>query len=191
VDREGNIIPHRRNQAVDPAQGERAIPNPASAVVWHYSEYDQNGDGEIKWGEGFRRSLSIPVIKDNVLYTADYAGFFHCLDAKTGKVYWRYDMLSACWGSPLLVDGKVYIGDEDGDVLVFRHSAQPRIAMKAAQTDDGRTQFVPIKDCWVPDLINEFNMGSSIYMTPIVANNVLYIATRAHLFAIAEEMTRE
>ena len=66
----------------------------------------------------------------------------------------------------------------------YRLSGQPRIAMKATQTDDGRTRFVPIEDRWVPDLMNEFNMGNSIYMTPIVANNVLYIATRTHLYAI-------
>ena len=58
--------------------------------------------------------------------------------------------------------------------------------MMAAQTDDDRTEFVPIKDRWVPDLTNEFNMGSSIYRTPIVANNVLYIATKTHLYAIAD-----
>jgi hypothetical protein len=29
-------------------------------------------------------------------------------------------------------------------------------------------------------------MGNSVYSTPIVANNVLYIANRTHLFAIAE-----
>ena len=26
-------------------------------------------------------------------------------------------MLSAAWGSPLIVEDKVYIGDEDGDVV--------------------------------------------------------------------------
>lgn len=40
-------------------------------------------------------------------------GIFHCLNAKTGKVYWTYDLLAACWSSALLVDDKVYLGDED------------------------------------------------------------------------------
>ena len=65
-----------------------------------------------------------------MLYIADFSGLFHCLDAKTGKLHWAYDMLAACWGSPLIVDGKVYIGDEDGDVAIFRHSADPNVAMK-------------------------------------------------------------
>ena len=47
------------------------------------------------------------------------AAILHCLDAKTGQEYWTHDMLAAVWGSPLVVDGKVYLGDEDGDVVVL------------------------------------------------------------------------
>ena len=31
-----------------------------------------------------------------------------------------HDMLAAVWGSPFVVDGKVYLGDEDGDVVVLQ-----------------------------------------------------------------------
>ncbi|MFI4875021.1 MAG: PQQ-binding-like beta-propeller repeat protein [Blastopirellula sp. JB062] len=74
-------------------------------------------------------------------------------------------MLSAAWGSPLIVDGRVYIGDEDGDVCIFKLSTDPEDA----------------------EPINEVNMGNSVYSTPIIANGVLYIANKTHLFAIAEE----
>ena len=191
VDQAGQVIPHRRLQAVDLAKGEKALPNPKSAVVWHYSYQDQDGDGTIKFEEQFHRSLSIPVIKDDVLYVADFSGLFHCLNAKTGKVYWTYDQLAACWGSALLVDGKVYICDEDGDVTVFRHSADPRIAMKPVQKKDGRTEFVPINAGWDSDELSVCNMGTAVYMTPIVANNVLFIATRNTLYAIQEMPERE
>jgi len=39
---------------------------------------------------------------------------------------------------------------------------------------------------WDGELINEINMGTAIYMTPVVANNVLYIPTRNSLYAIEE-----
>jgi outer membrane protein assembly factor BamB len=125
--------------------------------------------------------LSIPVIKDDILYIADFSGLFHCLNAKTGKFYWNYDLLAACWGSALLVDGHVYICDEDGDVNVFNHSADPQVAMKSLLTSDGR--FIsqePVNESGD----SQCNMGSSIYMTPIVANNVMYIATKSMLYAI-------
>jgi outer membrane protein assembly factor BamB len=108
-------IPHKRLQAVVEAEGDFARANPNSAAVWHYAEYDQNGDGKIDFEETMHRTVGSVAIKDGILYIADFSGLFHCLDAKTGQVHWTYDMLSAAWGSPLIVDGKVYIGDEDGD----------------------------------------------------------------------------
>ena len=170
---DGQVIPHRRLQAVDPAKGERAIPNPKSAVIWQYAKFDQNGDGEIDFEEEFHRSMGIATIKDDILYIADFSGLFHCLHAKTGRVHWTHDMFAACWGSALVVDGKVYVGDEDGEISVFRHSADPTVAMKSGP---GRDEF--------DEPIRVMDMRNSIYMTPIVANNVLYVANRTALFAI-------
>ncbi len=186
VDLQGKPVPHRRLQALDVSQGERAIPNPDSAVVWHYSQRDRNADGKIDFEEEFHRSISIPVIKDDVLYTADFSGLFHCLNAKTGEVYWTHDMLAQCWGSALLVDGKVFISDEDGDILVFRHVPDPKTAMQRIDTKHDPVEYVPLNGRKTFEIINEFNIGNSVYMTPIVANNVLYIATKNALYAIQE-----
>jgi outer membrane protein assembly factor BamB len=162
-------IPHKRLQAVVEEDGDFARPNPNSAVVWHYANEDASGDGKIDFEETMHRTVGTVAIKDDILYIADFSGLFHCLDAKTGKVHWVYDMLAAAWGSPLIVDGKVYVGDEDGDIAIFRHSADPDVAMQDDEPYYG-----------------EINMGNSVYSTPIVANNVLYIANRTHLFAIEE-----
>ena len=167
-------IAAKRIQAVVPEEGDLARPNPFSKVVWHYSESDNNDDGEIDFEETMHRSCGTVAIKDGVLYIADFSGLFHCLDAKTGEVNWTYDMYAAAWGSPLIVEEKVYIGDEDGDVAIFRHSADPNVAMR----DDGG-ELVPF--------FGEVNMGNSVYSTPIVADNVLYISNRTHLFAIENE----
>jgi outer membrane protein assembly factor BamB len=167
-------IPHKRLQAVVPEEGDLARPNPNSAAIWHYSEVDQNGDKKFDFNETMHRTVGSVAIRDNILYIADFSGLCHCLDAKTGKVHWTYDMLSASWGSPLVVDGKVYIGDEDGDVAIFTHSADPKVALKE---DAGEMK----------PFFGEVNMGNSVYTTPIVAGNVLYIANRTHLFAIANQ----
>ncbi len=165
------VIEHKRVQAVVPEEGDLARTNRNSAVIWHYSEYDQNGDDEIDFEETMHRSCGTVAIRDDVLYIADFSGLFHCLNAKTGEVNWTYDMLAAAWGSPLIVEDKVYIGDEDGEVAIFRHSANKEVAM---QDVDGE---------WEP-AYGTRDMGNSVYSTPIVANNVLYISNRTHLFAI-------
>ncbi len=157
------IVPPRRLQAVDPTRGEVAIDNPNSAAVWHYHQADWNGNGEIEFEEEMHRSCGTVAIQNDILFIADFSGLFHCLDAKTGKPYWTYDMLSAAWGSPLIVNGHVYIGDEDGDVAVFKVSKEPQ------------------------EPVAEINMGNSVYSTPIVANGVLFISNRTHLFAITPD----
>ena len=168
VDAASNLIPHRRLQAVDVKLGEGTVPNPDSAVCWHYTSQDRNANGKIEFEEQFHRSMSTPVIKDDILYVPDMSGLFHCLNAKTGDVYWTHDLFASCWGSALLVDGKVYMGDEDGDVVIFNHSSNPEIALP---------KEVPV---------TEINLVNSIYSTPIVANNVLYIATKNMLYAIQD-----
>ncbi|MBX3411753.1 MAG: PQQ-binding-like beta-propeller repeat protein [Pirellulales bacterium] len=155
-------IPHRRIQAVNAEEGEVARPNPNSAAVWHYTGVDSDGDGKLEFEETMHRTCGTVAIKDDILYVADFSGLFHCLDAKTGQPYWTHDMLAAAWGSPLIVDDKVYIGDEDGDITVLKHGKELEI-------------------------ISEINMGNSVYSTPVIANGVLYIANKSHLFAIVPE----
>jgi len=154
----------RRLQEVKEEEGELAVDNPNSAVKWHYSKFDQDANGEFEFEEEMHRSCGTVVIKDDILYISDFSGLFHCLDATSGKVHWTHDMFAAAWGSPLIVDDKVYIGDEDGEVSIFqfgdKESNEPAAVM---------------------------DMGNSVYSTPIVANGVLYIANKTHLFAIAQD----
>ncbi len=63
-----------------------------------------------------RRSISTGAIYNGILFYSDFSGFLHALDVKTGKPFWKHDMFAAIWGSPIVIDGKVYLGDEDGDV---------------------------------------------------------------------------
>jgi outer membrane protein assembly factor BamB len=167
-------IEPKRLQSADPKLGDLTRPNPNSGAIWHYSKVDSNEDGEIDFEETIHRSCGTVAIKDNILYIADFSGLLHCLDATSGKVHWTYDMLAAAWGTPLIVEDKVYIGDEDGEVAIFRHSSDPNIAMR--EVDD---ELVPY--------FGERNMGNSVYSTLIVAGNVLYVSNRTHLFAIVPE----
>jgi outer membrane protein assembly factor BamB len=150
-----------RIQVVIEADGDIAIDNPNSGVVWKYTSHDANSNGKIDFDEQFHRSISTCAIKSDLLFVPDFSGLFHCVDAQTGKEYWSYDMLAAAWGSAMIVGDKVYVGDEDGDIAIF---------------DLTKTKHDPIA---------EINMGNSVYSTPIVANNVLYIANKDHVFAIA------
>jgi len=119
-----------------------------TGLIWHFDK--------------IRRSVSTGALHEGLLYYADFSGFLHCLDAKTGQELWNHDMLAAIWGSPIVIDGKVYLGDEDGDLAVL-----------AA----GRTK----------KLLFETNMESSIYSTPVPANGNLYVVNRNKLIAVGKK----
>ena len=115
--------------------------------VWHFDK--------------IRRSISTPAVRDGIVYYPDYSGFVHALDAKTGSLLWTHDMFAAVWGSPLLAEGRLYLGDEDGDVVILQAGREKKV-------------------------LAEISMGSSVYSTPVPAGNTLYITNRNQLFALAE-----
>ncbi|MBW3542440.1 MAG: CehA/McbA family metallohydrolase, partial [Planctomycetes bacterium] len=170
LDAAGRPLAQRRLQAVDPERGERTVANPQSALVWHYDHFDLNGNGEIEFEETMHRTCGSVAVENDLLIVADFSGLVHCVDALTGRPFWTYDLFAACWGSPLIVDDKVFIGDEDGDLAIFRLSADPAVAMR---------QGLPA--------YGEFNLGNSIYVTPVAANDTLYIADKTTLFAFRSE----
>jgi len=119
-----------------------------SGAIWHF--------------EDIRRSISTVAIADGLLYIADFSGYFHCLDAETGELYWTHDVFAAVWGSPMVADGRVYLGDEDGDVVIMAHSREKQV-------------------------LAEMNMGGAVYGTVVPAHGTLFLNNRSQLFAIAAE----
>lgn len=166
-------LPPRRLQAVDPDAGEVAVDNPNSGVVWHYDGFDFNGDGKVESGEKMHRTSCRPAIADGLLFVTDYYGLAHCLDAQTGKPHWTCDMFACVYGTPLIADGRVFVSDEDGDVAILQLSADPS---QSTETDEK----IPIPKV-------ELTMDVSIYCDIVAVGNVLYVATKSHLFAISVE----
>ncbi len=61
----------------------------------------------------------------------------------------------------MVINGKVYLGDEDGDVLVLEAAKEKK-------------------------LISQIPMGTSVYATVVPANGVLFIMNRNQLWAVSE-----
>lgn len=127
---------------------------------------DISDDGAVWSFDGIKRSISTVSIdpETGLLFAGDYSGYVYCLDAETGELHWRYDMLAHLWGSTLVADGKVYLGDEDGDFVIL----------------PAKKDFDPEND----EPLLEVMFPTSIYSSPVIANGVLYVATQTHLYAI-------
>jgi len=61
-----------------------------------------------------------------------------------------------------VINGKVYLGDEDGGVVVLEAAKEKK-------------------------LLGEMNMGSSTYATPVPANGTLFIMNRNQLWALSQK----
>jgi outer membrane protein assembly factor BamB len=135
----------------------------------HFYAIDATGTGDVtdthtlwhRGGEDFYRTMSTAAITDDVLYISSLSGFLHALDPETGEEFWTYDAFAAVWGSPYVVDGKVFLGDEDGDIVVLQAGQEMEV-------------------------IGEYNLGAAVYCTPVAQDGVLYILTRNRIWAFQE-----
>jgi outer membrane protein assembly factor BamB len=117
-------------------------------VIWQYDK--------------IARTISTVAVYENMVFAADYSGFVHCVDANTGKPHWVFDTKSHIWGSPLVTDGKVFVGTEDGDVIM--------LAAAPTMKELGRV-----------------DMRAPVYSTPVAANGALYLGTQTHLYKVAAQ----
>ena len=122
-------------------------PNPNAGAVWHFDELG--------------RTMSNVAIHDGFVVAVDLSGFVYCLDVATGRKLWKHDMGAHVWGSPLIADGKIYLGNEDGDFYIFELAREKKLLFKTA-------------------------FDAPVYSSTIFANGVLYIATNEKLYAVQQ-----
>jgi outer membrane protein assembly factor BamB len=137
--------------------------NPNSAAVWHFGgQADAETRKKTQRNFNFGRTMSTCSLHEGLCYVAELAGWIHCLDADTGKLYWQHDTESPTWCSTYCVDNKVYLGTDAKEVFVFEHGKQKKLL---AQND----------------------MEGPVRATPVAANGVLYVMTSNKLYAFEQK----
>jgi outer membrane protein assembly factor BamB len=87
---------------------------------------DPNGAGDItKSGEAWRADGHIvefpsPTEHGNHLFAIDNGANLICLDKSTGKELWRQTLGTIQKASPVYVDGKIYVGTENGKFFILQ-----------------------------------------------------------------------
>ena len=120
-------------------------PNPESAQVWHYGGAVTPGKPSATFETYyFGRSMSTCAIMDDILYITELGGHVHCLDANTGKLYWTENMFSNTWASPYVADGKVFIGNDDGIMYVFKHGKEMELIDEIEHADGTKLRTTPV-----------------------------------------------
>ncbi|MDQ2650123.1 MAG: PQQ-binding-like beta-propeller repeat protein [Actinomycetota bacterium] len=113
-----------------------------------------------------------PAVTEDTVYVATSAGRLLALDRATGAPRWERQLPPPVWGSPVVVDDVLLIGDCSGFLHAFDVS-NPAVA---------------------PPELWSIELGGCIEATPAVWDGRIYIGTRAgHLFVLGDESlsTRE
>jgi outer membrane protein assembly factor BamB len=120
----------------------------------------------VAWSRTGRGSyMPTPLIYGGILYVLDNNGVFDAYDLRTGKEHYRQRLPRVGNGfsaSPVAADGRIYLSNEDGEMLVveagekFRH-------------------------------ISTNSMGELLMATPALSDGAMYVRSSRSLFAIGRK----
>ncbi|HSE16813.1 MAG TPA: PQQ-binding-like beta-propeller repeat protein [Pyrinomonadaceae bacterium] len=112
---------------------------------------------QIKWSVyGWQGGFSSPVLDGDRLYQVDNGANLAAFDVNTGKQLWLQNLGTIQKASPVLADGKLYVGTENGKFFILKPSAtgceildqdqlgteaQPEAIIGSAAVSNGRIFF--------------------------------------------------
>jgi outer membrane protein assembly factor BamB len=120
----------------------------------------------VAWSKTGRGSyMPTPLAYRGVLYVLANNGVFDTYDISTGKEIYRQRLPlvgSGYSASPVAADGKIYLSNEDGEMLVIEAGA----TLKHLATN---------------------SMGETLMATPALSQGVMYVRGSHTLFAIGKK----
>src|SRR5262245_30661066 len=136
------------------ARGDLTLPEGKStsdAVVW-----SRSGRGSY---------MPTPLVYDGILYVLANNGLLDAYDLQTGDEVYRQRLPLVCSGfsaSPVAADGKLYLSNEDGEILVV--AASRKFAHLATNS-----------------------MGELLMATPALSEGVMYVRSSQSLYAVGQK----
>jgi outer membrane protein assembly factor BamB len=149
-----------------------------SNVMGLVGALDPTGKGaltfkSLKWSLlGFEAGFSSPIAEGNRLYVIDNTANLQAFDAGTGEVLWKKQLGLAQKASPVLADGKIYVGTESGKFYILR----PRVG----GVDVLSEVSLPVSESGL------YSKGTPepVWASAAVARGRVYFATTDNLYAI-------
>jgi outer membrane protein assembly factor BamB len=124
---------------------------------------DTTSNAGVAWSKTGRGPyMPTPLVYDGILYVLANNGVFDAYDVATGQEIYRQRLPNVGSGfsaSPVAADGRIYLSNEDGEMLVIAAGREFRH-------------------------ITTNSMGELLMATPALSDGVMYVRTAASLFAI-------
>ena len=126
---------------------------------------DQTGDTTgtaMRWSCPMKHSITTPAVAGPLAFVADTGNkTLICVDTATGKDLWSHPLGSEIWSSPLVADGKLYLGTRRGKFFIFAATREKKLLCQTTFDDP-------------------------IDASPVAATGVVYVATHTTLYALAK-----
>jgi len=135
---------------------------------------DANAKGEIKKAQakwrvyGWQGGYSSPVIDGDRLYQVDNGANIAAFDVNNGKQLWLQNLGTIQKASPVLADGKLYVGTENGKFFILQPSAT---GVKILDEDQLGTEQLP----------------EAIIASVAVSDGRVYLVSDSGLYAIGRK----
>jgi len=135
---------------------------------------DAASKGEIKkdqakWSSyGWQGGFSSPVLDGDRLYQVDNGANLAAFDVNTGKQLWLQNLGTIQKASPVLADGKLYVGTENGKFFILKPGAS---GAEILDQDQLGTEALP----------------EAIIASPAVSNGRIFVVSDSHLYAIGKK----
>lgn len=127
---------------------------------------DKTSSDAVVWSRTGRGSyMPTPLIYNGILYVLSNNGTFDAYNLKTGEELYRQRLPvigSGFSASPVAADGKIYLSNEDGEIIVV--AAGPKFSHIATNT-----------------------MGELLMATPALSDGVMYVRSAQSLFAVGKK----
>ena len=129
------------------------------------------GEDAVLWSTiGHMAGFSSPVLDGNRFYQVDNSANLVALDIDSGERLWVENLGTIQRASPVLADGKLYVGTANGSFYILRPSAE---GCEVLDRDELTTETVP----------------EEIIASVAVARGRVYMVSRDHLYAIGPQGT--
>ncbi|MBA3255874.1 MAG: PQQ-binding-like beta-propeller repeat protein [Pyrinomonadaceae bacterium] len=159
---------------------------------------DAGSKGEIKKEQtkwtiyGWQGGFSSPVIDGDRLYQVDNGANLAAFDVNSGKQLWLQNLGTIQKASPVLADGKLYVGTENGKFFILKPTAtgaeildqdqlgtptEPESIIASAAVSNGRVYFVSDTNIYAIGKKSQSQPGPPLIVNPLsaAANSVAHV----------------
>ena len=159
---------------------------------------DAGSKGEIKKEQtkwtvyGWQGGFSSPVIDGDRLYQVDNGANLAAFDVNSGKQLWLQNLGTIQKASPVLADGKLYVGTENGKFFILKPTATgveildqdqlgtaalPEAIIASAAVSNGRVYFVTDANVYAIGKKHQSQPGTPMMVNPVpaAANPVAHV----------------